>query len=583
MNENELTILIGGEAGMGVESTGAAFALGLVRGGLHIFGVPDYRSRIRGGHNFFTIRISRDPLVSPGDTLHLVLALDGETVRRHADNIIPGGAVIYDDKEDIPDEWRRRSDIGFFPMPLTELAREKGGKDLMRNTLAIGAAAGLLGFDLSFLEKLIRDNFAAKGQDIVDGNLRVVEAGYTAVRPFQDDFKFRMEAVPDAPQRLMLNGSEAFGMGALAGGCRFVAGYPMTPGSPVLEWFAARGTEYGVVTKHAEDEIAAINMGIGAGYVGARALVPTSGGGFSLMVEGLGLAGMTETPVVVYNAQRPGPSTGLPTRTEQADLLFLIHASQGEFPRFVLAPGTLPEVFRAGWQSFNLAERFQTPVLVISDKFLATSVQTLEADAFDFGEITIDRGELLTESELDTLTERYKRYRVTESGISPRAVPGSHPNAVSMATSDEHDEYGAIDEEADNRIAQVDKRMRKEVPISTEMNGLTRLGPEKAELTLVCWGSTHGPLHEAVERLNEKQPGRVNMLHFSVMHPFPAAEAASALDRTRRIGVVEGNATGQLQTLLRAHTGRAADFSIRKYDGRPFSPDYIIERIPEDI
>ena len=310
-------------------------------------------------------------------------------------------------------------------------------------------------------------------------------------------------------------------------------------------------------------------------------MVPTSGGGFSLMVEALGLAGITETPVVVYNAQRPGPATGMPTRTEQADLLFMIHASQGEFPRCVLAPGTVEESFRAGWQAFNVAERYQTPVLVLSDHYLAVAYRTVEADALDFDAVEIDRGSLLSSEPLDALSEPYRRFQVTDSGVSPRAIPG-HPGAVWVTTANEHDEFGAIDEGAANRAAQVDKRGRKLHGIAQELPGPSRYGPQDADITLISWGSTYGPLREATDRLNAQRPGRANMCHFSALFPFPAAAAEAALAGARRIIAVEGNATGQLETLLRAELGRSLDGSIRRYDGRSFTPEYILARVPEE-
>jgi 2-oxoglutarate ferredoxin oxidoreductase subunit alpha len=576
---NSLTIRIGGEAGMGLESSGAGFSKALTRGGLYVFGLPDYYSRIRGGHNFYSIRVARQPLYSHAEPVHLVLALDVETIRRHVDAIAPGGGIVYDAKEEVPDGLRR-PDVGFFPVPLTALAEEKGGRDVMRNTLALGVAAGLIGFDPTYVESVIRDNFHRKGDAVVDANLRVAQAGVEAARAFQADFAFRMETVPYAPPRMILNGNDAFALGALAGGCRFVAAYPMTPGSPVLHWFAAHADKYGVVTKHAEDEIAAINMAIGAAHVGARALVPTSGGGFSLMVEAVGLAGITETPVVIYNAQRPGPATGLPTRTEQADMLFMLHASQGEFPRFLLAPGTIEESFRIGWQVFNLAERYQTPAMVLSDHYLAVGYRTVDADALNFGEITIDRGELLTEEELDASQESYLRYKITESGVSPRALPG-HPNAVWVSSSNEHSENGAITEEANMRAAQVDKRARKLSGTEQEMPGPTLYGPEEAETTFLCWGSTYGPLREAVDRLNVEEAGRANLLHFTGLHPFPLEATEQALAKTKRTVVVEGNSTGQLETLLRTRTGHTADSTMLKYDGRSFTPEYIVAKVKE--
>jgi len=575
MITNQMTIRIGGAAGDGVESSGAGFCKALARSGLHVFGLPDYYSRIRGGHNFFSIRVSDQPLYSHAEPVHLLLALTEETIPRHRDKVVKGGAIVYDAGLKVSLEQWSGNDVLFLPVPLSDIAKEKAGTVLARNTVALGVAAGMTGFDLEQMESVIRDNFARKGQAVVDGNLAAIEAGYQEGRKHAADFPFKLKRIPDAPPRMVVNGTQAFSLGALAGGCRFVAGYPMTPGSPVLHWMAAHAARYGVVTKHTEDEIAAINMAIGAAHVGARALVPTSGGGFALMVEALGLAGMTETPVVIYSAQRPGPSTGLPTRQEQADLLFMLHASQGEFPRFLLAPGTHEECFMAGWRAFNLAERYQTPALVLSDHYLAVAVRTLELDSFDFEAVEIDRGALLSAAELDALEGEYLRYRITESGISPRAVPG-HPRAVYVAAGNEHDERGAITEEPEMRTAQVEKRQRKLIGMTEEMSGPHRYGPQEAEITFVSWGSTYGPLREAVDRLNAERSGRANLLHFVDLWPFPAEATTAALEPARRLIAVEGNATAQLATLIRANTGQTMDDTILRYDGRAFTPEYIM-------
>lgn len=578
MVKNDITIRIGGEAGMGLESSGAGFAKALVRGGLHVFGVPDFYSRIRGGHNFFTLRVAREPLYSIADPVHILLALDMETVRRHIQDVVSGGAVVYDSREPLPDALKRE-DVCFIPVALTQLAREIGGLELMRNTLALGIAAGLLEFELSYVESIVRDNFAKKGEAMIVSNLNVIRKGAEIAADYRADFPFRLHAIPEAPQRILLNGTQAFSMGALAGGCRFVSGYPMTPGSPVLVWFAQNGAQYGAVAKHVEDEIAAINMAIGAAIMGARAMVPTSGGGYSLMVEATGFAGISETPIVIYNAQRPGPATGLPTRTEQADLLFMLHASQDEFPRMVLAPGTLEEAFHLGWYAFNMAEKYQTPVMVLSDQFLADSFRSLEPDALDFDAVEIDRGALLTDADLDALTERYKRYKITESGISPRALPG-HPNAIWVTESNEHDEYPRIEEDAQNRIAQQSKRMRKAIPMAQDVPPPTWYGPEDAALTLVCWGSTYGPVREAVDRLNAQEAGAANMLHFSGLEPFPPT-AEAELRKARKTIVVEGNYTGQLEILIRARTGLTVNGRIHRFDGRPFRPEFILAGLQE--
>jgi len=575
MTTNEMTIRICGAAGDGVESSSAGFCKALARGGLHVFGLPDYYSRIRGGHNFFSIRISDQPLYSHAEPVHLLLALTEETIPRHRDRVVEGGAIVYDSNQ-VSAEQPPGNTVHYLGISLSDIAKEMAGTMLARNTVAFGVAAGMTGFDLEQMESVIRDNFARKGQAVVDGNLAAAGAGYQEGRKQAADFPFKLERNPDAPPRMVVNGTQAFSLGALAGGCRFVAGYPMTPGSPVLHWMAAHAARYGVVTKHTEDEIAAINMAIGAAHVGARPLVPTSGGGFALMVEALGLAGMTETPVVIYNAQRPGPSTGLPTRQEQADLLFMLHASQGEFPRFLLAPGTHEECFVAGWRAFNLAEKYQTPALVLSDHYLAVAVRTLELGGFDFEAVEIDRGALLSAAELDALEpeEEYLRYQITDSGISPRAVPG-HPRAVYVAAGNEHDERGTITEEAEMRTAQVEKRQRKLIGMAGKMAGPHRYGPQEAEVTFVSWGSTYGPLREAVDRLNAERTGRANLLHFVDLWPFPTKAVTAALKSARRLIGVENNATAQLARIIRANTGRAMDDVILRYDGRAFTPEYI--------
>jgi 2-oxoglutarate ferredoxin oxidoreductase subunit alpha len=332
---------------------------------------------------------------------------------------------------------------------------------------------------------------------------------------------------------------------------------------------------FGVVSKHAEDEIAAINMAIGASFAGARAMASTSGGGFSLMVEALGLAGMCEVPLVVFEAQRGGPSTGLPTRTEQSDLLFVLSASQGEFPRLVLAPGTIEECFVAGWRAFNLAERYQTPVIVLSDELLAASLRTLDRGTLDFSQVVIDRGKFLTDAELDALMEPYRRYLFTDDGISPRAVPG-HRNAVYASASDEHDEFGHITEEMLNRRRMMQKRMRKLEVARQDVRPPSRYGPEKAPLVLVGWGSTYGVLREVVDRLD----GQARLVHFCDVWPFPREAALAALDGGRTV-VVENNYTGQFQRLLRCEAGVDVHGAIHRHDGRPLSPEEVLVGLEE--
>jgi len=537
-------------------------------------------SRIRGGNNFFQIRVAEHPLYSHTDELHLLLALNEESIERYRDEVAEGGGIIYDEQLKIEAANLEERGIKAFRVPLAKIAQEEGGSKVMANTAALGATAGVTKYGLEQIEGVIRDNFARKGDAVVTANLKVARRAYEYTRDrYAADFNYWLEPV-GAPPRMVINGNQALCLGALAAGCRFVSAYPMTPASSIIEWMSARAARYGIVTKQTEDEIAAIGMAIGAAHVGARAMTATSGGGFSLMVEALGLAGMTETPLVIVEVQRPGPSTGMPTRTEQADLLFALHASQGEFPRIVLAPGTVEECFQAGARAFNLAEKYQCPVIIISDNFLANSLRSVDKGTLDFAGVEIDRGELLTGEQLDQIPDGYLRYAVTGSGVSPRALPG-HPNAVHIASSDEHDEFGHFeDEDPENRVRMVQKRLRKMETAVREMNRPTRHGPVDAEITLVCWGSAYGPVREAVDRLNGNG-ARVNLLHFVDIWPFPEEKVAPLVESARYLVAVENNATGQFARLLRAHTGRQVDGKILRFDGRPLSPDYILARLEE--
>jgi 2-oxoglutarate ferredoxin oxidoreductase subunit alpha len=580
MPKNNMTIKIGGEAGQGLESSGAGFAQALARGGLRIFCLADYRSRIRGGHNFFQIRISEQQLWTHNEPVHLLLALTKEAVEIHRDEIVPGGGVIYDEKLKVDTAALEERGVKPFPVPLVRIAEETGGDKVMANTAALGAMAGIVGYDLAPMISVIEDNFAKKGEAVVEGNRRVAQAARDFARErYAAGFAWKLETIPGAPRRMVINGNQAFALGALLGGCKFVAGYPMTPGSPVLEWMSVNSARYGVVTKHAEDEIAAACMCIGAAHAGVRAMTPTSGGGFSLMVESLGLAGITETPIVIYEAQRPGPATGLPTRTDQGDLLFTIHASQGEFPRIVLTPATIEQNFEAGWRALNLAEKYQCPVIVLTDHFLVTSLRDLDPEALDFSAVTIDRGELLGDADLDALEGEYIRFSPNEDGVSPRVIPG-HPRGVFAVASDEQDKYGHIEEDAANRKWRVESRMRKQEAAAEEMRPPLRYGPDEAEITLVGWGSTYGPLREAVDLINAAG-GSANLLQIVDAWPFPVGPVSEALAKAKTTIMVENNYTGQMAKLIRMATGHKVSGRILKYDGRAFSPEYILEHIEE--
>lgn len=582
MLTNDMTFLFGGAAGQGIESNGAGFTRALVRTGLYAFGLPDYMSRIRGGHNFFQVRVSEERLWTHSQAVHLVLALDAETVERHAAEVVPGGGVIYDEGLRIAPASLEGRGVRAFPMPLVAVATEAGGNPVMANIAALGAAAGIVEMDFSAMESVIAQGFARKGEDVVRANLEVARRAYgLAGERYGVGFPWKLRRV-EAPRRMVISGNHAFAMGALLGGCKMVCAYPMTPATPIIEWFASHGERYGAIIKHVEDEIAAVNMAIGANYVGVRAMAATSGGGFSLMSEALGLAGMSETPLVIALSQRPGPSTGMPTRTAQGDLLFALHASQDEFPRLVLAPHTHEEAFVAGWRAFNLAEKYQTPVIVLLDHHLSSAYATLPPEDLHMENVAIDRGLFLDREALDALEGPYLRYRITENGISPRAVPG-HPKAVYSATSDEHREDGHIDSESsENRTVMHAKRMRKLQTALEDIRPPLRYGPEEAEVTLLGWGSTYGAIREAVDRANAAG-GSVNMVHLVDIWPFPDEVVGALLRRARRVLAVENNYGGQMAQLVRMRTGFEVAGGILKWDGRAFTPEEILAGLEKEV
>ena len=582
MPTNDLQVRFGGEAGQGVESGGAGFSKAVVRGGLFAFGLQDYMSRIRGGHNFFQVRVSEHSLYVFDDTLHLLLAFNKETVELHWRDLIEGGGILHDSTIPVPTEEMAERGIRNFELPLYKIAEEQGGHKIMMNTAAIGAMAGLTEFEFDCIADIIETNFKRKGDDTVQNNLKVAEFAYNAARDqYGADFPWKLKSIPDAPQRMVINGNQAFSLGAVAAGCKFISTYPMTPASTITEWLAAHSAKFGIVQKQTEDEIAAILMAIGAAHAGVRAMTASSGGGFCLMVEALGLAGMTETPLVIAEVQRAGPSTGLPTRTEQSDLEFVLYASHGEFPRIVTAPGTVEQCFEAGYRCFNLAEKYQTPVIMLSDLYLSNALRTVDKSAIDFKQVKIDRGEYLDYEALEGLPDGYIRHAPTDSGISARAVPG-HPNAIYITTGEEHSADGFITEGADDRNEQMEKRMRKLERAASDIKRPVWYGPDEAEITLVGWGSTYGALREATDRLNE-QGLTVNFLQFVDMFPLEERVIEAELDKIKRMIVVEQNYTGQLAHVLRGLTGRKADQRVNKYDGRPLSPDEIVAAVVKEV
>jgi 2-oxoglutarate ferredoxin oxidoreductase subunit alpha len=559
----DLNILIGGAAGQGVHAITAPLAKTLVRQGAQVLFVMDYQSRIRGGHLFNRVRVADTPLSSSREGVDLLVALNQETVALHEAELAPDGVVIYD-----------ASRVKALPPGVKSLALNpeallpgKAAAEIAVNAGASGALLGLLQVPIEPMMALLLEAFGDKGAEVVGWNHKAAWAGYRAAAALS--YAHALANLPPAAEpRLLINGHEAVALGALAAGLQFVSGYPMTPWSSVLNALGSRAEQWGVVVEQAEDEIAAMNLALGASYAGVRALTGSSGGGFALMVETLGLAACSETPLVIVESMRPGPSTGLPTRTSQGDLSFVLYASQDDSPRAALAPGNPAQGFALTVKAFNLADRYQLPVFILTDQYFGDTACTQETRDFP-ARVTIDRGLL----ELGEATEPYERYALTESGVSPRRLPGFGP--VVVADSDEHTPDGHLTEDLKMRVKMHDKRLRKLTGLVKELGGLTSAGPAGAPLVLSCWGSSLGPVAEAVARLNAGgTPAR--MVHLSELWPFPREAVAGALAGAKKLVMVEMNASGQLNRLLRQETGLKADELVLKYDGAPFTPEYIL-------
>lgn len=590
-----LTWLVGGEAGYGITTMGETFARVCSRAGLHVHGYGEYPSLIRGGHNTAMVRVSPERVLAHSDKIDLLMVLNRETLDFHLNEMAEGGAVIYDGESVVwdyaKDEEAVSRKLRIVSVPLARLTKELEADRVMRNTVALGASFGILDFDFSYVEQILADTFARKGKEVVDYNIKVARAGYNYVKEnFKDGFPVtdggkkvfgkKVASMKAAPKRIVISGNEAIALAAIKAGVKFMAAYPMTPVTSIMQIIASHGVKYGIVMKHTEDEIAAMNMAIGAAHMGVRAMTVTSGGGFSLMTEALGMAGITETPLVVIEGTRPGPSTGLPTWTDQSDLRFIMHASQGEFPRVVMLPGDVDESFTMTLKAFNLAEKYQMICLINTDKYLAESIQSTAP--FKHEDYRVDRGELLSLEEAVKLKEGdYKRFEFTESGVSKRAVPGM-PNCIYSVSTDEHKEDGDLDESGENRRKMMDKRARKMVTLQKESlkeDEMMELhGPTEADLTVVGWGSTKGPLLEAVHVANENGL-KVNFLQIKYALPFPSEGVSRVLENAKKTLMVENNSEAQMAGVIREHTGIRIDERLLRYDGRPLHPAEILDKI----
>lgn len=567
----DLVIRVGGAAGQGLQTIGVALAKTFKKSGFNVFATQFYLSRVRGGHNTFQVRVSDEPIRAMTENVDILIALDEESIEEQIEEMSDG--VIIFDKDVIKID---NTNGLFFHVPMLKIAKDVYGNKIYSNSVASGAALGLMCFEFDYLAKVLTQTFKNKGDEIVDNNIKAARAGYDYVKEnFPSGCKFSVSEPSDKDGRMLIAGNDAVGLGALAAGVQFLAAYPMTPSTGVMTYVAANADEFNVVVEQAEDEIAALNMVLGASFAGARAMTTTSGGGFSLMAEALGLAGITETPAVIFLSQRPGPATGLPTMTEQGDLQFVLTAAQGEFPRCVLAPGTPDDCFYMTAEAFNIADKYQIPVFVMSDQYLADSLFTCKR--FDPSKVKRERY-LMSDEEVAGKGE-YKRYELSPTGISPRALPGQ-AGALVVADSDEHNEYGHIDQTIDNRILMNEKRMKKLDLLREDMEAPHMYGPRDAEITLVGWGSTYGPLMEVVNILISEGHS-VNHVHFTHVFPLPVEATRNVLGNSGITVGVENNATGQFARLLECETGLRVSEKILKSDGKPYSPESIIYSMKE--
>ena len=564
-NPSIFSLKIGGQAGQGIKAAGLTLAKVATRSGLNIHTYTEFPSLIRGGHNIMQIVISSEEISSPIQQTDLLIALNQDTLNKHLSELTPQSGLMFD-KDKKFDTSKVPSEVHLYPVPFSQFAATAGGSELMSNTVAISAAAAILGADLETIQNLIREEFTAKGENIVNSNLQAVQLGYDYTKKeFPNQLQSLLTSKADS-SKMIVNGTEAVALGAIAGGLQFSAIYPMSPISNLLQVFAKYQEKYGFVYKQPEDEISAVCMSIGASFAGARSLTATSGGGFCLMSEGLGLAAMTETPLVIIEGMRPGPATGLPTWSSQADLRFVLHAHQGEFPRIVLAAGDAKEAFELTRDALNLADIYQTPVIVLVDKNICDDDQSLPL--FDLSSYQLSRGKLTLD-----FNPNYARYFVSEDGVSHRSIPGT--GNFFVANSDEHQVIGFSTEEISDVLSQQDKRHAKFVTCkNSHMPSPQLFGPQDADLTIVSWGSNKGSILHALKELPN-----VNYLHLTWLSPFPDEAVGRILTGSKRVLDIESNSTAQLAGLIREQTGFTITDKLLKYDGRPIFPEEIVTKV----
>jgi 2-oxoglutarate ferredoxin oxidoreductase subunit alpha len=583
---NSIEIMFGGQAGDGSLTTGDLIAGVFKRMGLEVYTYKDFPSRIRGGHTNYVIRAHERRNYGMADMVDCLVAFDLEAVEMHIDEMRPGGFVIFDNTSEQIPEHLRRADLNWYEVPLAKIAKEDLKAEIVRNTISLGVLGALIGMDREIMHADVAALWKRKGDKIVEMNVGAVIAGERYVREHFADrpsgYGLRKGVDGD---RLLMMGNDAIAYGALVGGCRFMSGYPITPATDILEWMAKYLPRYGGVAIQAEDELAAINMALGAAFTGVRAMTATSGPGQSLMTEAIGLAGVLEIPIVIVECARAGPSTGMPTKTEQSNLNHVIFSGHGEIPKVVICPGTVEESFYLAALAFNLAEKYQTPVFILTEQALCQSKATLPL--LEFGAVELDRGKLIAPGSNGSANGKvvfgeYKRFAFTEDGVSPRVIPGVE-GGMHLAAGSEHNDAGVITENAANRARMMEKRMRKLESMRDDLPKGNVFGDRAAPVAIIGFGANRGPVAEAQERLLSAGIA-TRFLQMRTLWPFPDDEVRNFIAGAQHVFVVENNFTGQLERLIRAVVGPLEHMrGIRKYNGRAFRPIEIIEPIERAV
>jgi len=559
----DISIALCGEAGQGIQTVEQLFTKIMKKAGYNVFSTKEYMSRVRGGSNSTQLRISAEPVTAYINRIDILITLSRDSIN-HLGNRISKKTIIIGEKNHI----KNNKNFKVIEMPFSQYATDIGGT-VFSNTIAVGLLSAFCKIDKKVIIKQVENFFSKKKKNLVKNNILALEKGYDIGNELVKNGKVQINISGSKKQNndIVLSGTQAIGLGALAGGCNFISSYPMSPSTGVLTFLSQQSNDFGIIVEQAEDEISAINMALGAWYTGARAMVTTSGGGYALMTEGVSLAGMIESPIVIHLAQRPAPATGLPTRTEQADLEHALYSSHGEFPKIIFAPGTLEDGFYLTQKAFNLADKYQVPVYILTDQYFVDSYYNIPA-------IKLDR--ISNMNYFVKTKKNYKRYELTKNGISPRGIPG-YGNGLICVDSDEHDEGGRITESMSIRTKMVDKRLIKLKDITKEALPPKLVGNKNYKILIIGWGSTFHIIKEAVEKINKKN---ISFLHFKQLYPLHP-NTLNYLKKAEKTIIIENNATSQFSKLIRLHTGYEIKHKILQYNGLPFNVETVEKQIKQ--